>query len=207
MLTIYGAPNTRSLRILWLLEELAVSYQYHQINFMKGESRTPEYLAINPSGKVPVMREDDLVLTESAAILTYLADKHAGDNLIPTPKSAERAKYDEICYFAMTELEAPLWLMAKHKFALPKDKRIADIFPTASWEYEKACKLLSIKLAENSYVLGNEFSVADILVAQTLLWGESFKQTVSHDNLQKYLERIKTRPALLAAKAKESASI
>ncbi len=68
MITLYGFPNTRSVRIAWMLEELEQDYQYQLVDFTKGESQTPEFLAINPAGKVPALRDDELLLTESAAM-------------------------------------------------------------------------------------------------------------------------------------------
>jgi glutathione S-transferase len=206
MITIYGAPNTRTLRALWLLEEVGATYQYRALDFSKGESQSAEFLAINPAGKVPVMVDGDLTLTESAAILTHLSDKLSYGNLIPELNTYERSRLNEVCYFTMTELEQPLWLIAKHKFALPKSKRVADIFETAQWEYQKACQLLSQKLGDKPYILGASFTMADILVAQTLIWGQVFKLAPPQDNLQQYLQGIANRPALLAARKRETSS-
>ncbi|MCP5207171.1 MAG: glutathione S-transferase family protein [Hahellaceae bacterium] len=206
MITIYGAPNTRTLRALWLLEEVGATYQYRALDFSKGESQSAEFLAINPAGKVPVMVDGDLTLTESAAILTHLCDKLSYGNLIPKINTNERSRLNEVCYFTMTELEQPLWLMAKHKFALPKSKRVADIFDTAQWEYQKACQLLSQKLGDKPYVIGASFTMADILVSQTLIWGQIFKLPPTQDNLQQYLQNIANRPALHAARRRETTS-
>lgn len=206
MIKIYGAPNTRTLRALWLLEEIGATYDYHPLDFAKGESQSAEFLAINPAGKVPVMIDGDLTLTESAAILTHLSDKLSYGKLIPEINTKQRSLLNEVCYFAMTELEQPLWLIAKHKFALPKSKRVADIFETAQWEYQKACQLLSQKLGDKPYTLGASFSMADILASQTLIWGQAFGLPPAQDNLQQYLKNISGRPALLAARKRESKS-
>lgn len=96
--------------------------------------------------------------------------------------------------------------MAKHKFALPKSKRVADIFDTAQWEYQKACQLLSQKLGDKPYVIGASFTMADILVSQTLIWGQIFKLPPTQDNLQQYLQNIANRPALHAARRRETTS-
>jgi glutathione S-transferase len=204
MITVYGHPNTRSVRVVWLLEEMNQPYEYHLVDFAKGESQSELYLALNPGGKVPSIKDNDLLLTESAAILNYLSEKYGSGDLAPKPGTAERAHYDEICFFVMTELEQPLWSIAKHKFALPKGKRVPEIFETAQWEFQKACSLLSKKLGENQFLANNKFSCADILAGQTLLWGLAFKQPIEQANLVAYIERISERDALKAARAKES---
>ena len=205
MITIYGHSHSRSLRVTWMMEELQRDYNYVSIDLMKGEGRTPEYRAINPGGKVPALRDDELLLTESAAIITYLGDKFGNRDLVPAAGTALRGKYDQWCYFAMCELEQPLWTIGKHKFAIPEEYRVKAIFPTAQWEFQQALAVLSQGLGEQDYILGDTFSAADIMLAHTLFWALAFDQAVQQTNLQSYIERIKTRPALLRAEERESA--
>jgi glutathione S-transferase len=186
-----------------MLEELGLGYHYHLVNMTKGESRAPEFLAVNPAGKVPVLKTEQGILTESVAILNYLGALKPDEGLIPTHCLFERARYDQWCIFAAAELEQPLWTIGKNKFALPKAQRCPEIFPTAEWEFQKALALFSKGLGDNPYILGNYFSAADILLAHTLFWGRDFKQSIEVENLQAYIERIQTRPALAAAVKKE----
>lgn len=204
MITVYGYPKTRTNRVTWMLEELGVEYKFHFVDLMNGEGRSEQYLSINPAGKVPSLKDDELVLTESAAILTYLGDKYGNAPLIPTPGSSKRGAHDQWLCFAIAELEQPLWTVGKHKFALPKERRVAEIFETAAWEFQQALALLSAGLGENDYILGADFSAADILIGHTLFWGLSFKQPIEQQNLCAYINRIKDRPARLAAIEKES---
>jgi glutathione S-transferase len=205
MITVYAFPKSRSTRITWMLEELKVEYTCHIVNFMKGEHRSNEYLAVNPGGKVPALKDGELVLVESGAIVTYLGDKFPESGLVPpTSQLTNRGQYEQWCYFALTELEQPLWTMGKHKFALPEEKRVPEIMETAAWEFQVALGLLSQGLAEKPYILGKEFSAADILLGHTLLWGLSFKQSIQQPNLQAYIDRLKARPALIQAWAKET---
>lgn len=199
MITLYGYCNTRSLRAAWMLEELALDYHYTSINLLIGEGRSASFLSLNPAGKLPVLKDDELVITESAAIITYLGDKYGDGKLVPEAGSVLRARYDQWCYFAMTELEQPLWTMAKHQFALPPQQRIAEAIPTAQWEYQKALAYFSQGLASNAYILGEQFSGADILLCQTLQWATAFEQGMEADNLQSYFNRVSQRPALKRA--------
>ncbi|PCI45760.1 MAG: glutathione S-transferase [Moraxellaceae bacterium] len=207
MIKVYGYPNTRATRITWTLEELQEGYEFKLVDFAKGDSKSKEFLAVNPAGKVPVLQDGDLTLTESGAIVTYLADKFADQKLIPSPGSPERAKFEQWSYFALCELEQPLWTLGKHRFALPKEQRVSEIFPTASWEFQQALTLLSSGLGTKNYILGSEFSAADILLGHTLIWGLAFDQTVKQENLIAYHQRLSERPALANAKAREAQSL
>ncbi|UZE97524.1 glutathione S-transferase family protein [Alkalimarinus alittae] len=203
MITVYGYPKTRTNRVTWMLEELGVDYKYHFVDLMKGEGLSKSYRAINPSGKVPSLADDDLILTESAAILTYLGDKYGAAPLLPKPGSALRGTHDQWLCFAISELEQPLWTIGKHKFALPKERRVVEVFETAAWEFQKALALLSAGLGNKDYILGADFSAADILIGHTLFWGMSFKQPIEQENLVAYINRLKNRPARLSAIEKE----
>ena len=205
-LKVYGYPNTRSVRVVWMLEELALDYDYQLVDFMKGESKASGFLELNPAGKVPVLQVDGTYLTESAAIINYLHSLRPDAGLIPEGGALRRAVYDQWCFFALTELEQPLWTMAKHKFAIPKEKRCPDVIATAEWEFQQALKLLSEGLGERDYILGKEFSAADILIAHSLFWGMACKQPIEQENLKAYIGRCGIRPALAAARAKEQAA-
>lgn len=207
MITVYGYPKSRATRITWVLEELGLEYHYHLVNLMKGEGKSPEYLAINPSGKVPAMRDDDMVMTESAAIVTYLADKHSAAGLIPKAGSRERAKYEQWSYFVLSELEQPLWTIGKHKFALPAERRVPAIFETAAWEFQRALQLFADGLGANDYILGETFSAVDVLLCHTLIWGVSFEQPVGKDNLRAYMARVTGRAAPARARDREEQAL
>jgi glutathione S-transferase len=188
-----------------MLEELNQAYSFKKIDFTQGDHHSPEYLAINPGGKIPAISIDDYVMTESAAIVTHLADSYSNNTLIPAIASKQRARYEQWAFFALCELEQPLWTMGKHKFSLPEELRVPEILPTAIWEFQKALALLSEGLGENNYMLGEAFSAVDILLSHTLLWAVAFNQPVEQQNLQAYLQRCQQRPALQRAKEKESA--
>ncbi len=203
MLTLYGFPKSRSLRASWLLEELGQPYDYQLVDLASGKHRVEAYLAVNPGGKVPALRDGDLLLTESGAILTWLSDRFADAGLIPPPASPERGHHDQWCYFTIGELEQPLWTMGKAKFALPEPQRVRAILPTAEWEFQQALAILSKGLGDQPFILGDRFQTADIMLGHTLIWAAAFKQPIPQPNLLAYLERLQQRPALARAVARE----
>jgi glutathione S-transferase len=204
MIKLYAYPRSRSTRVLWMLEELGVDYEYIKVDLMAGEGQTPEFKAIHPGGKVPAIDDNGLVLTESAAILNYLGDKYPERGLVPEAGTVERARYDEWSYFALTELEQPLWTVGKHTFVFPEGKRVPDILPVAQWEFLKACNVLSRWLEGKEYALGDSFTAVDILFAHTLRWAAAFKVPSGSAVLDSYRDRMSERPAFKRVIAKES---
>ena len=195
----YGMPRTRSFRVLWMLEEIGAQYEYRLVNLGKGGGQTPEFLQLNPAGKLPAMVDGDLVLTESAAICIHLAESAPGRKLIPAAGTADRAHCNQWCFFVLAELEQPLWTIAKHKFALPKDYRVREVLETATFEFARAVRLLDIGLKERDYLVDGNFCVADLLAAHTLTWAKAFKMDLGSDNLDAYLARNCRREAWLRA--------
>ncbi len=199
MITLYGMPHTRSFRVLWALEEIGAKYYYQVVNLAKEEGQSADFLALNPSGKLPVLTEGDLVLTESAAICTYLADCHPDKHLVPAVGTLDRARYNQWCYFVLSELEQPLWTMGKHKFALPKEYRVRQVQKTAGFEFARAVRVLEEGLKGRDFLVGDHFTMADLLAVQTLNWAAVFK--IDHGSLQldAYRDRIWQREARLRA--------
>lgn len=205
MLTVYGCANTRSSRVLWALEEAGAEYEYVAIDLRAGAGWKPEYLALNPGGKVPTLVDGGLVLTESAAICTYIGDRFPASRLTPPVGSPERAHYDQWCYFALSELEQPLWTLAKHLFALPERRRVPAVLDTARWEFAVAVKILALGLGQREFIVGDHFTAADILMAHTLAWASAFKLPLEHDHLVTYTERLLARPAWARVQKREQA--
>ena len=116
---LYGAGPSRSTRAAWALEEVGADWEYYKLNLRIGEARRDPYLTINPGGKVPALVDGEFVLTESLAVVTYIGEKFPESGLVPTDPQ-QRALYFQWSSFAISELEQPLWSIAKHKFALPK---------------------------------------------------------------------------------------
>ncbi len=203
---VYGFPNTRSARVVWTLEEAGASYDYVHVNLLKGEARQAAFLDINPGGKVPAFVDGNLSLTESGAICMYVADKFPSAKLTPPPAGAERAQFHQWCLFALTELEQPLWTMSKHQFALPEKMRVPAIVETATWEFARAAAVLTQGLADREFIVGDSFTVADILLANTLEWARRRGLEITQPTLNAYAERHLSRPALARALERERAA-
>lgn len=203
MLKVYGCPNTRSLRVTWMLEELGFDYTYQLVNLQTGEQKSDAYTQKNPAARVPALETDHGVLSESGAIINYLAALKPEAELIPTASAYRRAIYDQWLLFTLTELEQPLWTIAKHQFALPAEQRCPAVIPSTQWEFQRALACLSTGLGDKTYMLGEHMSALDILVAHTLFWGMAFKQTIGQKNLADYIGRMAVRPALNAARERE----
>lgn len=205
MLTVYGCANTRSTRVVWTLEEAGAEYEYVQIDLPAGAGWQPDYLALNVGGKVPTLVDGEFILTESAAICTYIGDRFPDAGLVPPVGTRDRASYDQWCYFTLSELEQPLWTIAKHRFALPERRRIPAVLDTARWEFAVATKVLATGLGREAFIVGERFTVADILIGHTLAWARAYELPLEHDNLQAYAARLWDRPALANARRRERA--
>ncbi len=204
---IYGWPNTRSLRAVWALEEAGASYDYLPVNLTRGEGRRPAYLGVNPGGKVPTLVDGDLVLTESAAICSYIGDRHPASGLTPRCGARERALYDKWCFFVLSELEQPLWTIGKHRFAIPEKYRIPAVVDTAIWEFSVAARSLDAQFGSGPYALGERFTAADILLGHTLAWAEAWSIPLEHERLREYAQRLRDRPALGRARRREEQAV
>ncbi|WP_020557954.1 glutathione S-transferase family protein [Thiofilum flexile] len=202
---LYGCPMTRSTRAVWVLEEAGLAYDYTAIDMRAGESFKPPLITLNPAGKVPVLVDGDLVLTESAAICIYIGDKVPHSGLVPAYGTRERAVHEQWCFFAVSELEQPLWLIAKHSFAFPAEQRHPEVIPSAEWEFKRQLKILAQGLGDKTFILGESFTVADILLSHVLTWAtRGLKMDLEHDNLKAYQQRTQARPALAKAREREA---
>ncbi|HXM80419.1 MAG TPA: glutathione S-transferase family protein [Burkholderiales bacterium] len=199
---LYGYRNGRTLRALWALEEIGAVYEYVEVDIIRGEGRTPGFLKINPGGKVPVLDDGGTIITESAAICMHLAEKYPTSQLLPPAGTAERTECYKWISFVLTELDALLWTIAKHRFALPKERRVPAIVDCAAWEFEAAAKILATGLEDRVYLVGTSFSVADIVAGHTLLWAKSARLELGSESLVRYLASLQMRDALARAREK-----
>ncbi|MBQ49247.1 MAG: glutathione S-transferase [Zetaproteobacteria bacterium] len=195
---LYGFANSRSFRTLWLLEEVGAQYELKMLS--PPDFNSDWFLEINPNGKVPALVDGDLKLFESAAICNHIARKFPEKELIPQATN-ELSIYDQWMFFVMSELEQPLWTMAKHKFALPKTYRQPDMKETALFEWNKALKALDAGL-NTSYLVGESFTAVDIMAAQTLQWAERFKVPIESKKILDYKDRVVSRESFQQASDK-----
>jgi len=196
MYKIIGFPQTRAMRVIWLLEELGEPYVIDP-----AMPQSDAIKAVNPSGKVPALADGDLVVTDSVAICTYLADKH-GKCTFPAG-TPDRARQDSFTQFCVDELEGPLWTAAKNTFVLPEDVRVPAIKDTCRFEFARALKALEGRLGEGPYVMGEKFTIADILIGHCASWAVVAKFDLPSDGpLYDYFKRLRSRDGYKAMKAK-----
>lgn len=198
---LYGYRNGRTLRALWALEEIGALYEFIEVDLKRGAHREPAFLALNPAGKVPVLDDDGTIVTESAAICMHLAERYPESGLLSAAGTPERTECYRWMSFILTELDAPLWTIAKHRFALPGDRRVPAVIETASWEFRNAVSVLASALKDRPYLAGAAFSVPDILAGHTLLWAKTARILLGANFPDAYLERLLTRAAVTRARS------
>lgn len=192
---LYEFHQSRSTRVRWLLAELELEYESVNVDLVRGEQFSDDFLAINPCGKVPVLVDQDNVITESAAICTWLAEKFPERNLIPPEGSVERGHYYQWCFFCLAELEPYLWNIRRHMIIYPREKRSLAAIELAKEEYDNNVRNLARHIESAEYIVNNTFTVADIIIGYNLLWADTLKLLEGFTELSRYLERLKARPA------------
>jgi len=161
---------------------------------MKGENRSPEFLAINPFGKLPALVDDTFTLVESAAICMYLADKYPEKGLAPAVGTQDRALHDQWVSFAISELEQPLWRITRHRYAYPEAKRSPADMELAREDFHATARTFE-PLVKKDHLVADRFTVADIMVAYTLKWASMFDLLGEHPGLKAYMDKHLARPA------------
>ena len=194
MYQVIGTRASRAFRVLWLLEEMGQPYDHVAV-----APRSQEALAANPSGKIPALRDGDEVLTDSTAIMTYLADKH-GQFTHPAGTIA-RARQDALTHQILDDVDAVLWTAARHSFILPEEHRVPQVKEPLKWEYARNLERLSAGLQGRSFPMGEEMLVPDILLAHCLLWAAKAGFPEPDAVLAAYAERLTGREAFARAAA------
>ena len=190
---LYEFGPSRALRVRWTLQELDVPFEAVEINLRAGEQRSPEFLKINPAGKLPVLVDGDIVLTESVAIVLYLAEKYPDKRLIPSDP-AQRAQLYRWLLFAATELEQPLWRIARHTLLYAEDKRLPGEIALARGDFAAMARIMEAHLRGRNFVAGDTVTVGDFVLAYTLDWAKLVKLLEPFPVLDAYLERMYARP-------------
>lgn len=194
MYKLIGNLKTRTLRPLWMLNELQLPFSH-----VSAAPASAEAKAVNPSGKVPILIDGDAVLTDSTAILHYLADKH-GKLTFPAG-TVDRARQDGFTQMILDELDGALWTAARHSFVLPEDMRIAEIKPSLKWEFARSLARLSEQLGDNPFLMGDRMTVPDIILVHCLGWAINAGFPVDDARLLAYNSRLRERTAFKASVA------
>ena len=189
MLTVVGSLKTRTLRVLWLLEEMGEPYESQP-----SPPRSEEAKAANASGKVPVLIDDGHKIADSTAILTYLADKY--QKFTFPAGTPERALQDGFTNFALDEFDACLWTAARHSFILPEEMRVPAVKDSLRWEFERSQKIFCDRVGDGPFVMGDTMTIADIIAAHCGRWARNANFPISDPRFGDYIERLLNRPAL-----------
>ena len=199
-LRLWGIGTPRTLRPHWLLAELGIPYECRAILPRSSEMQGPEFLALAPRRKVPILEDGDLVVGESGAILLHLASRYGGGrDFVPEPASPQRARFDDLCFFILTELDAPLYVIRRHA-GLPEIYGESVVAVDAARAYfRRQVEETQRQLSDGRpHLLGDTFSVADILLVSCLTWADFIGVEVGA-LLEDYRERLTQRLAYRAA--------
>ncbi len=192
-LKIYGTPASRAVRVLWMADELGLDYENIPVHYVE-EAGRPEYLAVNPNGRIPAIDDDGLVVWESMAINLYLARKHGGE--LAAKDLAEEAGALQWSFWAMTECEKTLLdalVLSLGLFGVDKDQGKAQ---ACVKHLERPFAVLEAHLADRDWLLGDRFTVADLNVAAILAWIRMARLDVSAwPRMRSWLDLCLTRPA------------
>ena len=195
MYKVYGLSRSRALRVLWMLEELGEDYTHVPV-----PPHDPELLKVSPAGKVPVLTGPEGVLTDSVAILQYLADSHGKFTI--APGSFRRPQQVALTLQILDELDSLIWTAARHSFILPPEHRVAAIKETIRWEYARNEKAFADRLGDGPWLMGEEMTVPDFVLAHCLIWAKMARLSTGEPRLEAWLQGVMARPAFVRAAAR-----
>lgn len=176
-----------------MLQELGVEFEAETVNMLAGEHRSPAFLAVNPAGKLPALVDGDLVLTESVAIVLYLGEKYPEKEFVPIGLT-QRAEFYRWLFFTVTELEQPLWRIARHTSLYSEERRLPAEVPIARQDFVDMAGVLDAHLTDRQYAVGERVSALDFVLAYTLDWANELRLLDGLPALQIYMEGMYERP-------------
>ena len=202
MLKIYHAPFSRSVRILWLAEEIKLPYQLESFTLFTKAMQEPAFLKIHPQGKVPAIDDNGFVLWETAAIIEYLVAKYSDGALLPARDSQAGAKAVQWMEFAENQLTVIMAEIVAHGGILPQERIIPALVERGNALAPQLIQIIEEGLDGKPHILGDNFSVADIMLGFGLSIA-TYLEFVNHStpNCQAYCTRLATRPAYIKANA------
>jgi glutathione S-transferase len=195
--TFFHSPQSRSAGTRALLEELGADYDLHVLDLKAGEQRQPDYLAINPMGKVPAIHHHGALVTEQPAVFIYLADLYPAAKLAPPLGDPLRGPYLRWLVFYGSCFEPAVTDKSMHREPAPPS--------TCGYgDYDTMLKTLTDQLDKGPYLLGDTFSAADVLWGTALNWTTMFKLVPELPVIRAYIDRVLARPAMQRAAAKDA---
>jgi glutathione S-transferase len=196
-LSLYHAAPSRSSIVRWMLEEIGEPYDIHHLSLSKGDNRAPDYLAVNPMGKVPALRHGDVVITEAAAICAYLADEFPRARLNVPIGDARRGPYLKWLFFGPSCIEPA---MMDRAFPRKEEARRAAL---GYGDFDTVMNVVAKAVASGPYIMGDAFTAADVVIGSGLRFGMQFKLLPERGEFTAYSGRLAQRPALQRAEAKD----
>jgi glutathione S-transferase len=194
-LTLYHAAPSRSSIVRWMLEELGEPYDIHLLSLTKGDQLKPDYLAINPMGKVPALRHGDTIVTEAAAICTYLADEFPHARLNIPVGDPRRGPYLKWLFFAPGCIEPAIIDRAAPR------KEEARRAMLGYGDFDTVMNVAAKAVEKGPYLMGEQFTAADVVMGSTIRWGTMFNLIPKRSEFEAYVARLGQRPALQRATA------
>jgi glutathione S-transferase len=203
-LKIYGTAASRAARPLWVAQELGLDYEHIALPYLGGATRTPEFLALNPNGRIPVLDDDGIIVWESMACALYLAERFKGDGLIvlAAQNHAEQAEILRWSFWAVTECEKDALAFLMHGALMPPERRKPELAALAQRRLLAPLRVLEQHLQSRPYLAGGRFTVADVCVASVVAWVESASELMGAcPCVEAWLQRCLARPAFQAVRA------
>jgi len=196
-LTLYHAAPSRSSIVRWMLEEIGEPYDLHHLSLSKSDNRAPDYLAVNPMGKVPALRHGDVVITEAAAICTYLADEFPRAKLNIPIGDARRGVYLKWLFFGPSCIEPA---MMDRAFPRKEEPRRGML---GYGDFDTLMNVVTNAVVKGPHIMGDQFTAADVVIGSGLRFGMMFKMLPERSEFIAYTGRLAQRPALARAEAKD----
>ncbi|SFC43387.1 glutathione S-transferase [Polaromonas sp. OV174] len=199
-LKIYGTAASRAARPLWVAQELGLAYEHIPLPYLGGATRTPEFLLLNPNGRIPVIDDEGVLVWESMACTLYLAERFKSSNMpsLAAENHAEQAEILRWSFWAMTECEKDALAFLMHRVLMPVERRKSQLADEAQRRLAGPLSVLEQHLQSRSYLAGERFTVADICVASVLAWVEGASELMTQcPRVAEWLQRCLARPAFL----------
>ena len=201
MIQIYHVTNTRGIRPIWLCEELGIEYSYTKIDFSQEYRRQPEWRAMNPVGKVPVLEDGDLRMFESGAMVEYILTRYGKGKLHPDPSSDAYAHYLQWLWFGEATLSRPLGEIVNHRREFPGELEIPAVVSEMGNRAGECLLAISDAVDGQQFICGDEFTAADIMVGYGLHLSEMLVPDKMPEKLAPYWARLKARTGFQIARS------
>ena len=197
-LKIYGTAASRAARPLWVAQELGLAYEHVALPYLGGATRTPEFLKVNPNGRIPVIDDDGVLVWESMACTMYLAERFSGADgeSLAARSNAERAEILRWTFWVVTECEKDALLFLMHAMVMPAERRKPQVAEESLRHLASPLRILNQHVQDRPYLAGERFTVADICVASVITWVQGASGLMAQcPQLHDWLQRCLARPS------------